>query len=94
MVISRIISALVVVSYLVFIYVSQDMAAVFDSLLLMIIPLGCIWFSDELGGTDPGSGDETSRKSYQVPIAITGWIILLLPIIFRVASLLVNRPAP
>ena len=51
--------------------------------LFLILPLGCIWFSDAMGGytgMGMGSGAITSPTPGFL-IAFVGWLLLLLPII-------------
>ena len=54
----------------------------------LIIPLVCIWFSDEMGdyiGTLPGPA--INRRSPGWMVNIGGWFLLLLPVLILVFSL-------
>ncbi|HBC85472.1 MAG TPA: hypothetical protein DCZ94_00815 [Lentisphaeria bacterium] len=89
--VSKVASILVALFYLAMVYAYQDSSAVLDTLILLIIPLGCIWFSDEIGGTDSGLGEESSKKSAQKIVAAAGWLILLAPMLFKGISILTRK---
>ena len=50
--------------------------------VFLLLPLGCIWFGDELGGfTGIGAkGIFISDETPGIFIKIAGWIFLLLPV--------------
>ncbi|HCE44823.1 MAG TPA: hypothetical protein DET40_14885 [Lentisphaeria bacterium] len=84
--ISRIISALIAVAYVVLVYVFRGGASAMDAGMLLLIPLACIWFSDELGGSSSEVGEENVKRTPAKLIAILGWIILVTPIVFWLIS--------
>ena len=65
---------------------ARSQAKVLSGLLItcsaLLLPLACIWFSDELGeyvGALPGP--DITRKSPAWMVKIGGWVLLLLPVI-------------
>lgn len=85
--IGRTLSLLIAVVYLVLSVISaRSQAKVLSGLLItcagLLLPLACIWFSDELGeyvGALPGPG--ITHKSPGWMVKIGGWVLLLLPAI-------------
>ena len=49
----------------------------------LVMPLGCIWFSEEVGGfTGIGAkGIHISTKTPGILILIIGWVLLFMPVI-------------
>ena len=85
--VARTLSLIIAVAYLVLTAMSaRSSAKVLSGLLItcgaLLLPLACIWFSDELGeyvGALPGPG--ITRKSPGWMVKIGGWVLLLLPVI-------------
>jgi hypothetical protein len=84
---SKTLSLLIAITYLVITSLLQRSAAqLFANLLIigaaLLLPLACIWFAGEMGeyiGVFPGPG--INRKSPAWMVKIGGWILLLLPAI-------------
>ena len=54
--------------------------------IYLMLPVGCIWFSDAMGGYD-GSMGHWAPITYPSPgilVRIVGWVLLLLPIIVEI----------
>ena len=81
--ISRIISGLIALAYLVGAYVSDGLETAWKVGLFLILPLACIWFSDAMGGyTGVGSGRGAITSTTPGCLAaFGGWLLLLLPLI-------------
>ena len=87
---SRILSLLIAIAYLVIVFFLKQPKSAVDVLEVLLtiaaglfVPLGCIWFGDELGdyvGTFPGPAFTTRSPGWLVKIG--GWVLLLLPAIF------------
>jgi hypothetical protein len=53
----------------------------------VILPLTCIWFSDEMGGYTGSAGSIwISAPSPGIIVRILGWLVLLLPVIFLIIA--------
>ncbi len=62
-------------------------------LAYLVIPMGCIWFSEEVGGfTGIGAhGISISTRSPGILILIVGWLLLLMPIVVAgISKLILN----
>lgn len=72
--------------FLYFIYIlmyfdTSDIEASFWILFGLLLPVLCIWFSDELSNY-VGSGEVAfTEKSPSILIKIVGWFILVLPLL-------------
>ena len=86
--ISKIISAVIAVGYVIMVYSFRGGSSAMDAAMLLVIPLACIWFSDEFGGTSSEIGEENLKRTPAKVIATLGWIILVAPIAFWLASTL------
>jgi len=80
---NRISSLLLAVTYIVIALVVGNLGDVILLIGYLVIPLGCIWFSEEVGGfTGIGAhGISISSKSPGIIIAIGGWLLLFMPLI-------------
>ena len=57
--------------------------------LFSILPLGCIWFSDAMGGYVGSNWRENiTETSPGLAVCIAGWLLLLLPAFFMIVSTL------
>lgn len=80
---SRLISIVIAIGYLVAAYFADGWELTWRIGLFLILPLGCIWFSDEMGaytGVGFGRGAITSPTPGCL-IAFGGWLLLFLPVI-------------
>ena len=87
---SRILSGIIAVAYLVVAYLAADAATLFRVGFILILPLACIWFSDEMGGytgVGMGRGAITSTTPGCL-VAFGGWLLLLLPVIVALIAAL------
>jgi len=82
---NRILSGLVAVIYVVIAAVLGGTELAFKMGIFLILPLGCIWFSDAMGGYT-GLGlmaydYPITKQSPGILVCIMGWVVLLLPVI-------------
>lgn len=79
---SRIISLIISIGYLIAAYIFGREAAAVRMLLFLVLPLGCIWYSDELGSwTGMIKGHLVTCASLGCLVVFMGWVLLCLPII-------------
>jgi len=79
---SRILSGVIAAGYLVTAYVTTDGETTFKFGMILILPLVCIWFSEEMGSfTGVMRGHAITSTSPGCLVAFCGWILLLLPLI-------------
>lgn len=75
-------SGLVAAGYLVAAYVFTDSETMFKVVMFLFLPMGCIWFSEEMGSfTGFMHGRYITSTSPGCAVAAVGWILLLLPVI-------------
>lgn len=93
MTIGKTLSVLVAVAYLVAAFTSATPGFGPRVFGFLILPIACIWFSEELGEyTGNWGGQHIDQKSPGCMIAFLGWTILLLPIVaILFIELLVKR---
>ena len=91
---SRVLSIIIVIFQLIGAYMIGDGKAFMSFLAFFLLPLGCIWFSDEIGKyTGPsgnlgfGSGRYISEASPSAIVKFVGWILLFLPIVIYLIAL-------
>lgn len=80
---SRIISGIIAAGYLFAAYLTGDTRLVWNVIFYLMLPLACIWFSDEMGsygGLILGHAPIT-RPTPGCVVALGGWVLLLLPMI-------------
>ncbi|MBT3200539.1 MAG: hypothetical protein HN350_11540 [Phycisphaerales bacterium] len=79
---SRIVSGLLAVVYVGTAYLATDAETAFKVGMFLVIPLACIWFSEEMGSfTGTMHGRAITATSPGCMVAFCGWILLLLPLI-------------
>lgn len=86
---SRIISGIIATCYLVAAYIVNGPLMTLRMAGFLILPLACIWFSNEMGGytgTGFGRGGVT-EKSPGWAVAFAGWLLLLLPVFVGIVVL-------
>jgi len=88
--ISRILSTLIGVSYVGFIFSSDGGEAALYVFAYILVPLGCIWFSESIGEYTGimGQGPAITATTPGWLVAIGGWILLLLPLVFAIVMYL------
>lgn len=90
---SRILSLAFALFLLVLTYIfTRNMEPVFRLLAILVLPLACIWFADEIGirtGITIGlSKPRITEPTPGIAVAIGGWILLLS---IMAAIIIVNR---
>ena len=82
---NRILSSLVAVIYMVMAAIHGGAELAFKFGLFLMLPLGCIWFSDAMGGYTGlgllGYGAPITKQSPGMLVRVMGWIVLLLPVV-------------
>ncbi len=86
---NRILSGVLATAYIVLAFVVAGGEACFKIAIFLILPLACVWFSDEMGDYigQSGSGYITER-SPGILVLILGWLLLFMPIICAVVAVL------
>lgn len=80
--ISRGLSALVALTYLVAALIGGGPVGFVSCALYLLLPLACIWFPDEMGDfTGVIRGHMVTSESPGCLVAAGGWLLLLLPVI-------------
>jgi hypothetical protein len=82
---NRVLSSLVVVAYVAFALVHAGAKLAFVLAIGLLLPLGCIWFSEDMGRYC-GWMAASAPITYPTPgklVLIMGWILLLLPIVLE-----------
>jgi hypothetical protein len=82
---NKILSGLVAFIYIVIAAIHGGAEMAFKIGIFLILPLGCIWFSDAMGGY-VGLGlmafdYPITKQSPGLLVCIMGWVVLLLPVI-------------
>ncbi len=84
----KVLSALIFLTYLILMYMIGGAEWCFRLFLLLLLPLACIWFPEELGDyTGLAGRGYVSESSPGWLVALVGWILLLLggPLLLRAA---------
>jgi hypothetical protein len=75
-------SAIIAVVYVVVAYAADGGEAAIACTIYLILPLACIWFSEEMGEfTGIMRGHLVTSTSPGCAVAGMGWILLLLPVV-------------
>ncbi len=80
---SKIISGTIAAVYLVLAYMMGGGEFAFRLLLFLVLPIACIWFSEEMGGYTGFIGffkPYITQKTPGCVVELFGWILLTLPI--------------
>jgi hypothetical protein len=81
--INRGLSAAIADVYLIVAYSRGGGASIAQCLLYLILPLACIWFSEEMGAFKGFmSWQSIDQESPGCIVAFLGWVLLLLPAVF------------
>jgi hypothetical protein len=84
---NEILSGLLALIYIIGAFVGGGAEVGLKVVMFLILPLGCIWFADEMGdymGTLPISGGGITNTTPGWLVRIGGWLLLLLPIIIGI----------
>jgi hypothetical protein len=74
---SRVISSLLAIASLGVAYALLSDGAFHLTVTLMVLPLGCIWYGEEIGSFTVNE-DDNSRNPIGALITYAGWVMLLL----------------
>ena len=78
---NRALSGLLAAIYLVVAAFARGAEAAFQVSMFLILPLGCIWFSEPMGGyVGPAWRGAITSPTPAVFVCIGGWLLLLLPL--------------
>lgn len=78
--IGKILSAIIAVGYVSVAYAAGGGEAAIACTIYLILPLACIWFSEEMGSfTGTIRGHRITSTSPGCAVAFMGWVLLLLP---------------
>jgi len=92
---SRIASLVVAIVYLSAAVIYDGGAGALKCAIALVLPLGCIWFGDELGQYTGKAGHGMISNATPAPlVAVGGWVLLLLPVIMLVIGPCVQLPPP
>jgi len=81
MTLSKTLSGLLAVIYIVAAAFGGGARAAFAIGIFLILPLGCIWFSEPMGGyVGPAWRGAITSPTPAVFVCIGGWLLLLLPL--------------
>ena len=86
--ISRILSAIIVVAYIATAYFTDGGETAFRVGMFFILPIACIWFGDSMGDYVGGTmrGQYISSTTPGCMVIAGGWLLLLLPAIIGLIS--------
>ena len=78
---NRALSGLLAAIYIVVAAFATGAEAAFQVGMFLILPLGCIWFSEPMGGyVGPAWRGAITSPTPAVFVCIGGWLLLLLPL--------------
>jgi hypothetical protein len=78
---NRVLSGLLAASYIVIATFIGGVEATFKIGMFVVLPLGCIWFSEPMGGyVGPVWRGVITSPTPAVFVCIAGWLLLLLPL--------------
>jgi len=82
-IINRAASAIVAIVYMILAYSRGGPPPAISCLLYLLLPMACIWFSEEMGEFTGVMGRHyIDAKSPGCLVAFLGWVLLLLPMFF------------
>ena len=80
--ISRILSAIISLAYLAIAYFAGGGGAALRCGIFLVLPLACIWFSEEMGSfTGVMRGQAITSTTPGCLVAFGGWLFLCLPLV-------------
>ncbi|MDY6863301.1 MAG: hypothetical protein SV062_09980 [Thermodesulfobacteriota bacterium] len=90
MTISRVISGVITIIYLIIAFLVDGLEGMLDFIMFLMLPLVCIWFSDEMGSyTGLIRGHLITSESPGWLVAFLGWILLLFPVIICIITAMI-----
>ena len=82
---NRALSGLLAVIYIVVAAFGGGAKAAFAVGMFVVLPLGCIWFSEPMGGyVGPAWRGAITSPTPAVFVCIGGWLLLLLPLVVEI----------
>lgn len=90
----EIIAVFIAIFYLLFSFLFGKEGDWLRMLLFLILPLFCIFYSEEMGGYTGMSGPISPPITRTTPgcfIALLGWVLLLLPLVIKIFVLIFHR---
>lgn len=79
---NRVLSGSLAASYILIVFCARGAEAGFKAALFVVLPLGCIWFADAMGGyIGPNWRGSITGPTPGIVVCIGGWLLLLLPVI-------------
>ena len=86
---NRVFSIFVAVFYFIVAYTASGAETAFKAVLVVILPLACIWFPEQLGGyLGPAGSSTITATSPAILIRTLGWVLLFLPLILWIVPAL------
>ena len=83
--IKRIASLIVAIIGLFAAYAGDGLAGILCAGFYLLLPLACIWYSDEVGPHhDPADTKQSTHPSLSQIVAFGGWILLSIPLIIGI----------
>ena len=80
--IGKVLSLLLAAAYLIAAFTSATPETGLRVLLFLLLPMACIWFSEELGEfTGNWGGQHIDQKSPGCVLTFVGWVMLLMPLL-------------
>lgn len=93
MTISRLISLILCVLYLIFATIAEGFKGFFYTTAFLLLPMACIWFPDEMGeytGPSMGKGGYINTATPSCFVTFIGWVFLLFPIFVGIYALVTS----
>jgi len=88
----RLLSGILAIVYLVASYAGGGGSGAIKCALFLLLPLACIWFSEEMGSfTGVMRGQYINTRTPGCLVAFGGWLILLLPVIVGIVQQLSGK---
>jgi len=78
---SKIISGVIALTYIIFAFVEEGAIEAGKFGMCLILPLACIWFSEDMGNFTGSYINGPMTRSPGCLVAVFGWLLLLLPVI-------------
>lgn len=84
---TKLLSLIISIGYLIIAYHNGGTKELFRFVIFLVLPLACIWFSNEIGGyTGSARLTPITSESPGCLIRLIGWFLLFLPIIMALIN--------
>ena len=90
---SKLFSLIIALIYLILSFILGGLSGFLKILVFLIFPLGCIWFSDDIGNYTGFSGGFRPTITQKTPgclISLFGWILLIMPLIVGIIYFIIE----